>query len=61
MEAVIRDDTGQIKQVIPLEEKISQGEKTKGKKIYFGRGLLQLNGSNFVVNVLLRPPGEKKK
>jgi len=59
MEAVIRDDQGQIKQVIPLKSKISKGEKTKGQEIYFGTGNLSLNGSSFVVNVLLRPPTKK--
>jgi len=60
MEAVIRDDQGQIKQVIPLQSKILKGEKTKGKQGYFGTGMITLNGSNFRVNVLLMPPTKKK-
>lgn len=60
MEAVIRDDTGQVKQVIPLNSKILKGKKTKGKQGYFGSGLVSLNGSSFRVNVLLMPPTKRK-
>lgn len=60
MEAVIRDDQGQIKQVIPLQSKILKGEKTKGKQGYFGTGMITLNGDSFRVNVLLMPPTKKK-
>lgn len=55
MECIVRDDAGQIRQVIALE---SKNFKT-GSKGYYGNGKIALNGKRFQGNFMLVEIGSK--
>jgi len=57
MEAVIRDNQGQIKQVISLEPKTFK----TGSRGYHGNGKVNLNGGRYQVNFMLIEIGSKRK
>jgi len=57
MEAVIRDDQGQIRQVTRLDPK---NFKT-GSKGFYGNGKVNLNGGRYQINFMLVEIGSKKK
>lgn len=57
MEAVIRDDQGQIRQIIGLSPKTFK----TGSRGFYGNGKLAVNGKRYQGNMMLIEIGSKKK
>ena len=56
MKAIIRDDLGQVLQVIELNNKTFK----TGSRGYHGHGKLSVNGSRYQANLILVEIGSKK-
>ena len=57
MEAIIRDQQGQVKQVVNLEPK----DFKTGSKGYYGNGKVNLDGGRYQINFILVKIGSKGK